>query len=93
MAIMYWSVAHLLHNEDPFSTEYFSTMDEKYVDQYQRPGVEDHDSFRRSCSIAATIMIILICFYSIIRMYFNKIGGLYMFKRMLFAIILAGSTY
>lgn len=88
---MYWAVAHLLYNDDVFSSTYFTDNQDGKI--YSRVDIGDHDSFRRSCSIAAVIFLIIIIIYSIVRFIFNKIGGLYMFKRMIFAVILAGSTF
>lgn len=58
------------------------------------PGEPDnHVSFRSSCSIAAIVWICIYGIYMIIRFIKNKIGGLYMFKRLAFATILAASSY
>ena len=80
MAIVYWAVAHLLYNQN------------RALNQMTNES-EDHFSFRRSCSIAAIVFIGLYFLYACVRFFFHKIGGLYTFKRIAFAVILAASTY
>lgn len=80
MNIFYWAVAHLLYNRDRL----FSAVGEE-------PG--SHTAFRTSCSAAAITWICIYGLYMIIRFAKNKIGGLYMFKRLAFATILAASAY
>jgi hypothetical protein len=45
-------------------------------------------NYHRGTLAWAIIFTILICGYTILRFFFNPIGGLYMFKRVLIAVIL-----
>lgn len=80
MAIVYWAVAHLLYNQGRAFTKLSGEP-------------SSHTNFRRGCSIAAIVFISLYVLYAIIRWCFNSIGGLYTFKRIAVAVILAASTY
>jgi len=51
-----------------------------------------HDFFN-SNKIASIVFIAVISAYAILRFCFNKIGGLYMFKKLAIAVILAGAVY
>jgi hypothetical protein len=46
------------------------------------------ENYHRGSLAWAIIFTILICIYTIVRFIFNPIGGLYMFKRVIIAIIL-----
>lgn len=80
MNIFYWAVAHLLCNRNML----FSGVEGE---------PSDHVAFRSSCSAAAIAWICIYGVYMILRFIKNKIGGLYMFKRLAFATILAASAY
>lgn len=81
MNIFYWAVAHLLYNRDRL----FSSVSQSEPSH--------HTTFRTSCSAAAIAWICIYGIYMIIRFIKNNIGGLYMFKRLAFATILAASAY
>lgn len=49
---------------------------------------KNHRSFHRANFAAAIFFVTLISLYMVIRFFFNKIGGLYMFKRLAIALIL-----
>jgi hypothetical protein len=51
---------------------------------------EDFYQANKNASIA---FIVAYSAYGLIRFFFNRIGGLYMFKRLLIAAILAGAVY
>lgn len=55
-------------------------------------GVNNESFFEanRSASIA---FIVIIAVYAVVRFCFNRVGGLYMFKKLLIAVILAGAVY
>lgn len=53
---------------------------------------QDED-FYQANNKASIAFIVIYSAYAIIRFFFNKIGGLYMFKRLLIAAILAGAVY
>ena len=80
MAIVYWAVAHLLYNQN----RAFSSI-------VGEPA--SHTNYRRGCSIAAVVFISLYLVYAIVRGCFNKFAGLYTFKRITLAVILAASTF
>lgn len=62
----------------------------------KKDGFENNQNFvdffdaNRSASIA---FIVIIAAYAFIRFCFNKIAGLYMFKKLAIAVILAGAVY
>jgi hypothetical protein len=42
---------------------------------------------------ASMAFIIIFCAYAVLRFFFNRVGGLYMFKKLLIAAILAAAVY
>jgi len=68
---------------------YWSVAHLLYSDNFLKLN-EDFYSANNKASIAFIVLLIV---YAIIRFYFNKIGGLYMFKRLIIAAILAGAVY
>ena len=80
MNIFYWAVAHLLCNRN---TLFSGVRDEPVT----------HSEYRKSCSIAAIAWICVYGVYMVVRLVKNKIGGLYMFKRLAIATILAGCAF
>jgi hypothetical protein len=78
MNIFYWAVAHLLYN----GGQLFSGSDPA-----------NFVAFRTSCSAASIAWICIYGLYMILRFYKDRIGGLYMFKRLTIATILASSVY
>ena len=55
---------------------------------------DNNDDFNSDNNKAAVAFIIAYSAYSVIRfIFFNRVGGLYMFKRLLIALILAGAVY
>jgi hypothetical protein len=68
---------------------YWSIAHLLYSDNIQN---QDED-FYRANNKASIAFIVVFIIYAIIRSYFNKIGGLYMFKRLIVAAILAGAVY
>jgi hypothetical protein len=61
--------------------------------KYEEDIVNYDDSFYTANKIAACVLIAVISVYAFIRFCFNKIGGLYMFKRLIIAAILAAAVY
>jgi len=64
---------------------YWSVAHLAYSDNFQN---QDED-FYRANNKASIAFIVIFIGYAIIRFYFHKIGGLYMFKRLIIAAILA----
>lgn len=66
---------------------FFSVTQLLYDDVYPESGSDFHHS-----NVGASIFfIVIISVYTLIRTYFNSIGGLYMFKRLAIALILVAA--
>lgn len=57
--------------------------------QYRGTPAYNYTDFWQSSAAVAIIFLIAICIYSLVRVIFNPLGGLYMFKRVLVAAILS----
>jgi hypothetical protein len=60
---------------------------------YSDEGRNINEDFYNANNRASVAFIVIFCVYSVIRFYFNKVGGLYMFKKLLIAAILAAAVY
>lgn len=60
---------------------------------YSSSGENVNADFYNANKNASIAFVVIICAYSLIRFFFNKIGGLYMFKRIICAGILGGAVY
>lgn len=66
---------------------FFSVSQLLYDDVYPEASSDFHHS-----NVGASIFFIcIISVYTLVRAYFNPIGGLYMFKRIVIALILVGA--
>lgn len=69
---------------------YWAVANLLYSDDFGKNLNENFYNSNRAASIA---FIVIFGVYSIIRFFFNKIAGLYMFKKLLIATILAAAVY
>ena len=68
---------------------YWSVANLFYCDE----GKNIDESFYNANTKASIAFIVIFCAYAIIRFFFNKIGGLYMCKKLIIAAILAAAVY
>lgn len=61
--------------------------------QYSESGKRIDEDFYNQNRYASIAFVIIICVYAFVRFCFNKIGGLYMFKKILIAAILSAAVY
>ncbi len=69
---------------------YWSVANLLYCDDEGKKLDKDFFAANTKASIA---FIVIFCSYAVIRFFFNKIGGLYMFKKLIIAAILAAAVY
>lgn len=69
---------------------YWSVANLLYCDDEGKRFDEDFYNANTKASIA---FIVIFCAYAVIRFCFNKIGGLYMCKKLIIAAILAAAVY
>lgn len=69
---------------------YWSVANLLYCDN---EGKKIDESFFNANTKASIAFIVIFCAYAVIRFFFNKIGGLYMFKKLIIAAILAAAVY
>lgn len=69
---------------------YWSVANLLYCDDEGKRIDEDFFNANTKASIA---FIVIFCAYAVIRFFFNKIGGLYMCKKLIIAAILAAAVY
>jgi hypothetical protein len=67
---------------------FFAVSELAYSQGANLTGFQDYYSRSRALAI---ITICIICIYGLFRWFFNAIGGLYMFKRIISAVILVFS--
>jgi hypothetical protein len=60
---------------------------------YSDEGKKIDEDFYNANTNASIAFIVIFCVYAVIRFCFNKIGGLYMFKKLIIAAILAAAVY
>lgn len=61
--------------------------------QYSESGKRIDEDFYNQNRYASIAFIVIISVYALVRFCFNKIGGLYMFKKILIAAILSAAVY
>lgn len=68
---------------------YWSVAHLLYSDNFQN----QDEGFYNANNKAAIAFIVIYSAYALIRFFFNRVGGLYMFKRLLIVTILAAAVY
>lgn len=60
---------------------------------YSDDGKRFDEDFYNANNRASVAFIVIFCAYAIIRFFFNRVGGLYMMKKLIIAAILAAAVY